>query len=136
PQAKVILVDRHPLDACVAMYKQIFQGIYEFSYDLDDLGVYVSQMKQLMQHWQESYPDNVFVITYEDLVNNTEHTLRAACRFLNIDFEVECLRQHTSADVSTTASAAQVREKVYSSSIGKWQAYKKHLGVLEKYFPQ
>ena len=42
PRAKIILIQRHPLDACWAIYKAHFQGKFPFSYHQIELAEYYS----------------------------------------------------------------------------------------------
>jgi hypothetical protein len=47
-------------------------------------------------------------------------------------WEEQCLDFHKSKSASTTASATQVRQKVYTSSVGKWRAYEQELMPLRQ----
>ena len=47
-------------------------------------------------------------------------------------FEPGCLRFHENRQASTTASAIQVRQPVYTSSIGKWRHYARQLEPLRQ----
>lgn len=133
PAAKIILLERDHRDTCLAIYKQIFQGIYDFSYDLDDCGQYVAAMYDLMAHWQNSYPSHVHTVKYEELIENTEQVMTSIMEFLALPLQQACLSTQSSAAVSTTASATQVRQKIHSRSIGNWRKYAEQLVPLEQW---
>jgi hypothetical protein len=44
-----------------------------------------------------------------------------------LDWQEQCLRFYENKQASTTASATQVRQPVYNSSVGKWRRYEKQL---------
>lgn len=48
-----------------------------------------------------------------------------------LEWEPACLEFHKSTAASTTASAVQVRQPIYASSIEKWRHYERHLAPLK-----
>lgn len=130
PKAKVLLLERHPLDVCYSVYKQLFTDTFHFSYDLEELADYYHEHQLLMAHWQKELPNVVKTVRYEALVNNLEDNAKAVIDFCGLDWEESCLEFHKNKQATTTASASQVRQKVYSSSIGMWKNYKNELQPL------
>ena len=59
PNATIVDVRRHPMDACFSTYKQHFAEGQSFSYDLEDLGRYYRCYLSLMDHWDEVLPGKV-----------------------------------------------------------------------------
>jgi len=131
PKAKIILLQRHPLDVCYAMYKQLFTDIYHFSYDLEELAEYFIAHQKLMDHWQQVIPEAIKVVRYEDLVLNIQTVTKKLLNDCGLDWQPQCLDFHNNTQASTTASASQVREKLYTSSIGLWKNYEKQLTSLK-----
>lgn len=132
PKAKIVNLQRHPMDTCYAVYKQLFRDAYPFSYDLDELGQYYIAYHQLMQHWNEVMPGVIHTIRYESLVNDIEGEARRLLDYCGLPWEPDCLRFHENRQASTTASALQVRQPVYTSSIGKWRHYAQQLDPLRR----
>lgn len=130
PDAKIIHVQRHPLDTCYAVYKTLFQDVYPFSYDLDELVQYYIAYHRLMQHWQECLPGVIQVVAYEQLVSDLEVQAKILVAGVGLDWEPACLEFHSNTAASTTASASQVRQPVYQSSLGKWAHYQEELEPL------
>jgi len=130
PNAKIIHLRRHPMAACLAIYKQQFRDIYPFSYCLSDLGKYYVAYDRLMRHWQSVMPGVIHSITYENLVANTEQEVKRVLDFCNLNWEAECLKFYENKAPSTTASATQVRQPVYATSVDRWRKYTPYLSEL------
>ena len=130
PQARIINLQRHPLDTCYAIYKTQFQDAYPFSYDLQELGQYYVAYHQLMQHWQRVMPGVIHTVQYEQLVRTQRRRAAPCCRFADLPWQDRCLRFYDNPDSSTTASASQVRMPVYASSLGRWRDYREQLRPL------
>lgn len=124
PDARIVHLRRHPMDACFAVYKQSF---FRFAYSLDDLAQYYLAYDRLSQHWRETLGERLVEVNYEDLV--ADHTLetRRLLGKLGLDFEEACLNFDQNRAPVATASATQVREKVHSRSVGKWQKFEQQL---------
>lgn len=130
PQAKIINLQRHPMDTCYAVYKQLFKDAYPFSYDLDELGQYYIAYHRLMQHWNAAMPGVIHTMRYETLVADVEGESRRLLQYCGLQWEDQCLRFHENMRASTTASAVQVRQPVYATSVGKWRHYARQLEPL------
>jgi tetratricopeptide (TPR) repeat protein len=136
PQAKIIHLQRHPLDTCYAIYKTLFKDAYPFSYSMEELAQYYLAYRQLMVHWQAVLPGVVHNVSYEALVEDTERESHGLLEYCDLPWEDACLRFYENKEASTTASASQVREPVYRTSVGKWRCYEQQLqpliGLLEE----
>jgi hypothetical protein len=132
PNAKIVLLQRNPMDSCYSMYKQLFTDIYQFSYDLEELGNYFIAHQRLLNHWLSVAGDGIHVLRYENLVTEPETEVRKLLKFCELPWQDQCLDFHLNPQASTTASASQVRQKLYTSSIGKWKHYEEQLSPLRK----
>jgi hypothetical protein len=130
PAARLIHVRRHPMDACYAMYKTLFRMAYPFSYSLDDLAQYYIAYDGLMAHWRALLGSRLIEVEYEDLVAHQEVATRRLLEQCGWAWEAGCLEFHRNETPSLTASAAQVRQPIYSSSVGLWRRYLKELEPL------
>jgi tetratricopeptide (TPR) repeat protein len=127
PKAKIILLERDPMDTCYAVYKAMFRAVYPFSYDLEELANYFVEYRRLMNHWQEVMPGAMHVVSYEKLVTEPEAEIAALLQYCDLSFEEGCRRFFENPDASTTASADSVRRDFFTSSIGKWRNYEEQL---------
>jgi tetratricopeptide (TPR) repeat protein len=122
PSARIIHTCRNPMDSCFAIFKQLFNRAYPFSYDLDDLGKYYVAYHRLMRHWYRVIPQAIYGISYEKLVRSPRHEIGELLTFSALPWEERCMEFDQSTAPSTTASAAQIRHKIYDKSIGKWRS--------------
>jgi tetratricopeptide (TPR) repeat protein len=130
PNAKIIHLRRHPLDVCYAMYKTLFgEGGY-YSYDLSDIGRYYLAYLRLMDHWRRVLPGRFLDVDYEDVVNNQEEISRRMIAFCGLDWEDACLSFEKNKFPAMTASALQVRQPIYKSSVALWRRYEQELEPL------
>jgi tetratricopeptide (TPR) repeat protein len=132
PNARIIALKRRAMDSCYAMYKQLFDGsAFPYSYDFDDLAQYYAAFHRLMAHWDQALPEHQFMtVAYEDIVADIEGQSRRIMDFLGLPWEDQVLRFHESQAPVTTASAVQVRQPIYASSVGKWRNYAEELEPL------
>jgi hypothetical protein len=127
PSAKIVSLTRHPMATCYAVFKQFFRDAYPFSYDLSDLARYYIAYSSLMVHWNNVLPGVIHSVAYEDVVADTEGEARKLLQFCGLDWEQQVLDFHENRQASTTASASQVRQPVYSTSLDRWRRYSEQL---------
>jgi len=127
PNARVLVVRRHPLDSVLSNYKQLFpleDGYYDYVYDLQAAAHKVVQFDRLLQRWQAALPsDRFMVVQYEALVGAQEEVTRRLVAFCGLDWNDRCLAFHRNAAGVGTPSAAQVRAPMYNTAVGRWAKY-------------
>lgn len=130
PDATIVHVRRKPMEVCFAMYKTLFRMGYPFSYDLGDLARYYIAFDRLMTHWRTLAPANLIEIDYETLVADQEGETRRLLAGCGLSWDERSLAFHESDRPVATASAAQVRQPIYTTSVGQWRRYEKQLAPL------
>lgn len=130
PKAKIVLLERNPMDACYAMFKTLFAQAYPFTYSQEDLGRYYQTWRQLMDHWKAVLPGRIHTVRYEELVMDTENQARKLLEFCGLQWQEPCLDFHTRGGGVSTASASQVRQPIYTTSINKWKTIENELAPL------
>jgi Flp pilus assembly protein TadD len=114
PAARVVVVRRDPVEACLACYRQWFASGTQFAYDLDDLADYCIDFARLSRFWLRLFPDRVFDLEYEALLADPESMIRRLLDFCGLQFDPACLDFHrTRRAVVSAASAAQVRQPLH-----------------------
>jgi tetratricopeptide (TPR) repeat protein len=131
PGARIVHLVRHPMASCYAMYKALFRQGYPFSYDLGELARFYAGYRRLMDHWRTQMPNVIHDVRYEDLVRSPREVTEELLAFCGLDWHEGCLEFHANPAPSTTASAAQVRRPLYSSSVDLWQHYRAELAPME-----
>ncbi|WP_114325175.1 tetratricopeptide repeat-containing sulfotransferase family protein [Candidatus Colwellia aromaticivorans] len=139
PKAKIICLDRGPLDTIVSNYRQLFAvnfSYYNYAYDLQTTAQFYQQFKQLTQLWLRLFPDNFYVVNYEKLVNNPEEEAIKIIEFCGLDWQEECLDIHKNLAPVATASAVQVRQPINNKSVGNWHKYQGQLTEVIRYLTE
>jgi tetratricopeptide (TPR) repeat protein len=130
PEARLVLVLRHPLANGYGLYKTLFHQGYPFSYDLDEIGRYMAAYHSLVAHWRRCLGEALFVLQYEDLVTKREDTTRALLAYCGLGWDDACLHPEANTLPATTQSAVQVRERVHGRNLDTWRNVQHHLSPL------
>ena len=130
PRAAIIHCRRDPRDTCLSCYFANFLPSQTFANDLRGLGKYYSQYDRLMHHWVQTLETPIFEISYEDLVREPEPLCRTLIAYLQVEWDERCLNYHQSGRYMNTASYQQVRQPIYTKSVGRWRNYEKFIGPM------
>ncbi len=130
PGASIVHVRRHPVDSCLSMYRAFFRTGYPFSYDLGDLAEYYIAYDGLMKHWHSLFPDVIYDVTYEELIENQESVSKDLIAHCGLDWQAACLDFEKNESPVATASAAQVRKPVYRDAMARWRRFESQLSPL------
>jgi tetratricopeptide (TPR) repeat protein len=131
PNARIIHVYRNPLDTCFSCFSILFVGEQRYTYDLGELGRYYRAYDKLMEHWRRVLPPGVMLeVQYEKLIEDLEGEARRLIAHCGLAWDAACLSFHETERPVRTASAQQVRQPVYRSSIGRWRPYARRLRPL------
>src|SRR5215831_10400457 len=131
PRARIVYCSRDARDISLSCYFQLFSdGAQYFSYDLADCGRRCQEMRRLAAHWLRLRPLHMIEVNYENLVADLESEGRHLIEFLGLDWEPACLDFHRTERTVATVSHWQVRQPLYSNSVGRWRNYEKHLAPL------
>ena len=133
PNAKIVHTMRNPVDTCVSCFTKLFVGQLDSTYDLGELGRYYRAYHELMAHWRTTLPQGAFLdVRYEDVVGDIETQARRLLEFCGLSWNPKVLEFYKTDRPVKTASAAQVRQPLYSSAVARWRNYEKFLGPLLK----
>nr|AAR38494.1 TPR repeat protein [uncultured marine bacterium 583] len=133
PEAKIVHLQRDARATCWSNYQTYFLSKENgYSYNLEDLAGFYGLYTDLMDFWHQSFPDKIYDLCYEDLTTNQEEETRKLLEYCELDWDENCLNFHTSKRAVRTASALQVRQKMYQGSSEAWKKYEAHLEPLIK----
>jgi Flp pilus assembly protein TadD len=132
PNAKLIHVRRDPIDTCLSCFARLFAGPYlSYTYDLGELGRYYRGYEKLMAHWRRVLPEEVMLeVKYEELIADFAPQARRIIAHCGLEWDERCLAFHATQRPVRSASAAQVRQPLYHSAVGRWRPYAAMLGPL------
>jgi hypothetical protein len=85
-----------------------------------------------MDHWDAVLPQKVLHVQYEDLVRDPESGIHRILTHCDLPFEPGCLKFYQTQRSVRTASAEQVRQPIYTSSVGHWRNFETQLRPLAR----
>ncbi len=132
PNARIIHLTRHPIDTCLSIYFQNFGVVHSYANDLADLAHYYREYVRVMEHWRRTLPPHAMLeVGYEALVASPEAWSRKLVEFVGLPWDANCLEFHQGGGPVSTFSKWQVRQKISTSSVGRWRNYAQFVGPLE-----
>ncbi len=135
PNARVIHCRRDTRDNALSIWMENFNADQHYATDFEDLAFFVAQERRLMAHWQRVLSLQMLTIQYEDVVADLEGQARRLIAFLGAPWDDRCLQFHQQERAVQTPSRWQVRQPIYSRSVGRWKSYAPYLPDFEKALP-
>ena len=131
PEAKIIHLKRDSMAICWSIYQRYFpNGALGFPYSMSDLALFYLSYEELMAFWHDAFPNQIYDISYENLTTNQEVETRNLLDYCELDWDENCLKFYNNAKATKTASALQVKEKMYQGSSEAWKKYEAYLKPL------
>jgi len=129
PNARIIYVQRHPLDNCLSIFTHSYSSGHDWSNSLEGLARHYQAFRRIMRHWRAHLPAGVMMeVPYEKLVQDHEQWSRRMLEFLDLPWDPGCLRFYENDSSIRNFSRWQVRQKVTKTSVDRWRRYEQHLG--------
>jgi tetratricopeptide (TPR) repeat protein len=124
PNARIIHTRRDPVDTCVSCYSTLFARGQPFAYELGELGRYYRAYERMMDHWRRVLPDGVMLeVRYEELIADFERQARRVIAHCGLAWDEACLTFYKTQRPVRSASAAQVHQPLYNTSVGRGSHY-------------
>jgi len=127
PHARIVVLRRGAMDSCLSNFRQLFStslSYYNYTFDLEATAEFYRAFDDLVQAFADTLPSDRFLqIHYEDIVFDQEAQTRRLLEFCGLEWNARTLDFHLNAAPVSTASAVQVRQPLYSGSIGRWKRY-------------
>jgi hypothetical protein len=129
PRARVIHCRRDLRDVAVSCWMTHFQEV-RWANDPQHIASRFHEYQRMMEYWQEVLPLPLLEVDYEETVADLEGAARKLVAWCGLAWEPACLEFHQAQRPVKTASAVQVRQPVYRTSVGKWRHYEQALVSL------
>ena len=132
PDVKIVHTKRNAQATMWSIFKHYFTADGNgWAYSINDIYKYYTMYEELMKFWYKKYPKKIYILDYEKLTTNQEKISRELINFIGLDWEDQCLEFHQAKRSVLTASASQVRQKMYQGSSDEWMKYQT---LLPDYF--
>ena len=135
PEARILLVERHPYDVVLSCFMANFrpnQAMLSFT-DLEEAARTYDAVFTAWSQAEARLPLTVHRVRYERLVADPAAELRAALDFIGADYTPELIDNVAGAQqrgTVRTASYAQVTEPLYQRAVARWQRYRDELAPV------
>jgi len=133
PNARILMVVRHPCDVLISCYMQHFRAP-DFALLCADLDRLATGYRRAMDFWVAQYEllaPAVREVCYERFVADFDREIRSICEFLELEFDDAMLAPAERARrrrFVSTPSYAQVVEPVNTRAVGRSRPYLHHFG--------
>jgi hypothetical protein len=129
PRARFIHCRRDLRDVALSCWLTNFE-LVNWANEQEAILSYFTDYHRLMAHWRQALPVPILEVSYENVVANLETEARRLVAACGLEWEPACLAFHQTRRTVHTASANQVRQPIYSRSVGRWRNYADALGPL------
>lgn len=130
--ARFIICNRHPADSFISSYQNQLNEFHDYAVHQETYVERFMEKERICDYWKTIFPGQIFDIKYEELSTNPETNVRALLEFIGLPWEEQTMRFFERKSTVRTFSTQQVRQSFYSSSVGRWKNYEKHLTPLFK----
>ncbi|HKQ23894.1 MAG TPA: sulfotransferase [Burkholderiales bacterium] len=136
PEARVLLVLRHPYDACLSGFMQLFSPNDAMAgfFDLRSAAQMYDRVFTLWDKVRASLPLPWMPVKYENLIVDPEGQMRAVIQFLGLPWTAALLDHTRTLEKRgriNTPSYQQVARPLHSESLGRWVSYASYFKPLE-----
>ncbi len=129
PRARLIHCRRDLRDVAVSCWMTNFRHI-RWACDPEHIRTRFHEYRRLMDHWRQVLPVPFLEVDYEETVADLEGVARRLVAWSGLEWEPACMNFHETARPVRTASVTQVRQPIYTRSVGRWKNYDAALGAL------
>ena len=129
PRAKLIHCRRDLRDVALSCWMTHFQEV-RWANDQEHILSRFQEYQRLMEHWRKVLPVPLLEVGYKETVADLEGTAKKLVDWCGLPWEPGCLEFHRAKRPVSTASAVQVRQPVFKTSVGRWKHYEQALALL------
>ncbi|MEM6536902.1 MAG: sulfotransferase [Pseudomonadota bacterium] len=131
PKAHIVHCVRDLRDVFIScFFTEFTDELQAFRTRPEHFADYARHYRVLMAHWEKLFPDRIHTLRYENVVANFEPEARSLVAAIGIDWHPNCLSYTDTKRTVRTPSRWQVRQPIYSTSIGRWRQYERYLGPV------
>ena len=129
PNAKFVNMTRNKWDCCLSIYFQMFSNTMSFTTDISNIEHFHDVYHDIMAYWQQLFPENIYHLSYEKLVNNFKGETQSLFEFLELAWSDDVTNFVNSKNSVHTPSSWQVRQGINNKAVGRSEHY---LGFIKQ----
>lgn len=127
PNARIICLDRDPIDVGLSSLRTLFSSACPYSYDQLEFAAHYHRYKALVAHWCREFPDRILPVAYQDMVDAPEATAERMALFCGLKYEPAMVQIQSRSDAVATASSVMMRDGIRRDRGRVWAAYETQL---------
>jgi len=131
PKAKIIHSNRRVIDSAFSIYRNVFDSPLGWAYHQNYLVQYIKNYRDLMKFWDDQLGDYIYNYQYENLVHYQLEETKKVLNFCKLEFEENCFDYTKNKIPVRTISVAQVRQKIYKTSVKLSETFTEHFPFLK-----
>lgn len=126
PRARLIHCRRDLRDVALSCWSTNF-SVVRWATNPQHIVSQFTEYQRIMAHWHMVLPLSIQEVVYEELVADLEGVSRQLVSFCGLEWEPSCLEFYRTRRAVSSASMMQVRQPLYTTSIGRWRHYEPFL---------
>lgn len=131
PSAKIICLNRRPLDNAWSIFTQYYLENIPYSSSLFNIGLALANVEALKRIWaSHDQGKNFLLVEYEKMVTEPQKSTKEIYDFVGIDAKYD--EEKRKKFSSRTASKTQIKKDIYTSSVSRSKDYDSYLEEFEK----
>ena len=127
PKARIVLLQRDPMDTCYAIFKTLFEKGHPYSNNLEELAHYFVAYRELTDHWLQVIPEAIHVVKFERLLSDPRPVIEDLLEYCSLSFEESCVGYFEASGTATTPGGAQTKRAFARAAVGSWKNYAEQL---------
>jgi hypothetical protein len=132
PRASLIDVVRDPRDVAVSCFFGTFNAVrFPWTARPEWVAAAWIASRRMMEHWERVVPQPILRVRYEDLAARGQPELERLIAHLGLAWDPAVTAFHSTRRTVRTLSYDQVSKPLYTSSIGRWRHYERHLAGID-----
>jgi len=130
PQARFLLMNRHPLDVGLSNFTTNFHEGNAFSRRLDWTGHMIRSVARSADDYERKLGARFRRQSYRGLIEKPKRQVRAILDHIGLPWQEACLSPEKGHHIVRTASLNQVREAINRKGLDRWKPYQDQLSPL------
>lgn len=133
---RVVHCLRHPYDTCLSCFTHDFAHHHTYNQSLEALADYYTRYRRFMEHWEGLLGGALLTLQYESVIADQASESRRLLSFAGLGWDDRILAFSETKRRVATPSAWQVRQPLFSSSVGRWKRYAHRLAPALEAIPE
>ena len=132
PYAKIIFIDRDPLEAAWSAFKVNYFGFNPWSFDFDETAEWRRTYEMTRAAWRQRLGGETLDVSYEALVSDPSREMKRILKFVGLTADSSCDRFYETRRAAPIESVRRLRAPIDTASVARAGAYGARLDPLRR----